>query len=166
MSESGSLLDGMKAIQSGGLGFALVLDAQRRLAAILTDSDVRRALLEGRPVQSPLAPWAGREYQHVGPSALRADVLDLLTARQLNCVPILDGERHLLGLHLRHELIGSAERPNWAVILAGGKGMRLRPTTEHLPKPMIRVAGRPILERLVCTWSGLACGASLLRSTT
>ena len=40
-------------------------------------------------------------------------------------------------------------RPNWAVIMAGGKGMRLRPITESIPKPMVEVAGRPILERIV-----------------
>jgi NDP-sugar pyrophosphorylase family protein len=50
---------------------------------------------------------------------------------------------------LIHDVIGGRKLHNVAVIMAGGKGMRLRPITEHLPKPMIRVAGRPILERLV-----------------
>jgi NDP-sugar pyrophosphorylase family protein len=47
------------------------------------------------------------------------------------------------------ELVGAMERSTWAVIMAGGKGTRLRPITENLPKPMLRVAGRPILERIV-----------------
>ena len=54
-----------------------------------------------------------------------------------------------MGLHLLHEVLGAAPRSNWAVVLAGGQGQRLRPLTENLPKPMLKVAGRPILERIV-----------------
>jgi ADP-glucose pyrophosphorylase len=52
-------------------------------------------------------------------------------------------------MHLLHDILGNVARPNWAVVMAGGKGMRLRPLTEKLPKPMIRVAGRPLLERII-----------------
>jgi NDP-sugar pyrophosphorylase family protein len=47
------------------------------------------------------------------------------------------------------ELIGGGRRPNVAVVMAGGQGSRLRPLTEHVPKPMLAVAGRPILERII-----------------
>ena len=47
------------------------------------------------------------------------------------------------------QMVSRAERPNRAVILAGGKGTRLHPITEQIPKPMVTVAGRPILERLI-----------------
>ena len=46
-------------------------------------------------------------------------------------------------------MLGAPERPNWAVVMAGGRGTRLLPLTAHLPKPMLKVAGRPILERIV-----------------
>jgi NDP-sugar pyrophosphorylase family protein len=85
----------------------------------------------------------------VTPAAGRAEVLDLMQARTLEQIPVVNADGTLGGLHLMHEVIGTVERPNWAVIMAGGKGVRLRPITEHLPKPMIPVAGRPILERLV-----------------
>jgi NDP-sugar pyrophosphorylase family protein len=61
----------------------------------------------------------------------------------------VDEQDKVVGLHLLHDILGNIARPNWAVVMAGGKGMRLRPLTEKLPKPMIRVAGRPILERIV-----------------
>ena len=72
-----------------------------------------------------------------------------MRARSISQIPILDEHGRLVGLHLLKELIGAAERPNWAVILAGGKGSRLAPLTETTPKPMLQVAGRPVLERLV-----------------
>ena len=54
-----------------------------------------------------------------------------------------------VGLHLLHEFLEPVSRSTPAVVMAGGRGMRLRPLTESVPKPMLRVAGRPILERIV-----------------
>lgn len=85
----------------------------------------------------------------VGPEVGRAEVLDLMQARTLHQIPVVDRRGRLLGLHLLHEILGSVERPNWAVIMAGGRGTRLGSITDSVPKPMVRVAGRPILERLV-----------------
>jgi NDP-sugar pyrophosphorylase family protein len=72
-----------------------------------------------------------------------------MQARMIEQIPILSKSGKLLGLHLMHEVLGASRRTNWAVVLAGGKGARLRPITEDIPKPMVRVAGRPILERIV-----------------
>jgi NDP-sugar pyrophosphorylase family protein len=72
-----------------------------------------------------------------------------MKARRIQQVPVLSPDGSLVGLHLLHELIGSVDRPNWAVLMAGGKGTRLQPLTNGLPKPMIPIAGRPILERLI-----------------
>jgi NDP-sugar pyrophosphorylase family protein len=72
-----------------------------------------------------------------------------MRARMIAQIPILDEAGKLVGLHLLHEILGAVECANWAVIMAGGRGSRLRPLTDELPKPMIRVAGRPILERIV-----------------
>jgi NDP-sugar pyrophosphorylase family protein len=72
-----------------------------------------------------------------------------MQARYIQQIPIVDAEGKLAGLHLLRDLIGAPERANWAVIMAGGRGARLAPLTDQLPKPMLRVAGRPILERIV-----------------
>jgi NDP-sugar pyrophosphorylase family protein len=64
-------------------------------------------------------------------------------------VPILDDAHVVVGLHLLSELVGGMTQDAAAVVMAGGQGVRLRPLTEHLPKPMVPVAGRPILERIV-----------------
>jgi NDP-sugar pyrophosphorylase family protein len=76
-------------------------------------------------------------------------VIELMAARRIAAIPVVDGERRPVGLHLLHEFLEPVKRDNWAVIMAGGQGLRLRPLTDAVPKPMLRVAGRPILERLV-----------------
>lgn len=147
--EGGTLLDALRVLETGGLELALVVDTNDRLVGVLTDGDIRRAILAGAPLDAPLAAHANRRYTKVSTSAGRAEVMDLMRARTIGQIPIVDDEGRLLGMHVLHEIIGGAVRPNWAVIMAGGRGTRLRPITDEIPKPMIKVAGRPILERTV-----------------
>jgi NDP-sugar pyrophosphorylase family protein len=95
-----------------------------------------------------------RNYISVPLHADRTAVLDLMKAVRISHVPVLDQSRHLLGIHCLHEIIGHTALPNVAIIMAGGKGTRLRPYTEACPKPMVRVAGRPILERIILNLVG------------
>ena len=139
----------MWALERGATEIALVVDADERLVGILTDGDVRRALLSGATLDAPLADHAQPKFTAVLPRASRAEVIDLMRARRIGQIPIVDEQGKLVGLHLLHEMIGAEERRNWAVVMAGGQGKRLRPITEEIPKPMIRIAGRPILERVV-----------------
>jgi dTDP-glucose pyrophosphorylase len=139
----------MLAIQQGNMGIAFILDERQRLVGTMTDGDVRRALLQGKSMGDPLLPHVQTRFTSVLPGVSRAEVLDLMQARGISQIPIVDGEGELKSVHLLREIVGAMERPNWAVVMAGGQGVRLRPITEHLPKPMIRVAGRPILERIV-----------------
>jgi dTDP-glucose pyrophosphorylase len=143
------LIDAMRALDNGAAEIALVIDENDRLVGTMTDGDIRRALLTGAALESPVRSFVQRNFTAVRPMTGRAEVLDLMQARTISQIPVVDPDGKLIGLHLLREVIGCAERPNWAVVMAGGKGTRLRPITENLPKPMIRVAGRPILERLV-----------------
>lgn len=143
------LRDALLAIDRSGGEIALVVDAAGRLIGTLTDGDIRRALLKGASLDAPLAHFLHRDFSTAPVGASRAEILDLMQARQIRQVPVVDSSGRLVGLHLLDAILGTLERPNWAVVMAGGKGSRLRPITEHVPKPMIRVAGRPILERLL-----------------
>ena len=145
-----TIKDALQAINVGAHGIAFVCDGEHRVLGTLTDGDIRRAILGDASLDSRCVCRAmHKEFSFVGPAEGRADVLDMMHARDIDQVPVLDSEKRLVGLHLLHELIGSVQRDNWAVIMAGGRGVRLRPLTENVPKPMLTVAGRPILERMV-----------------
>ena len=144
-----TLLDALKAINAAVTGIALVINAKNQLVGIVVDGDIRRALIAGASLDTPVAAYVNRDFVSVGEDQDRAAVLDLMQARSLDQIPVLDVKGRLVGLHTMRTLLDPRVRPNWAVIMAGGKGTRLRPITEHLPKPMVLVAGRPILERIV-----------------
>jgi dTDP-glucose pyrophosphorylase len=151
-----TLRDALRSLVSSGVEIVLVSDETGRLIGILTDGDFRRALLKGADLDSPLAPHLQRHFKAVTTLEGRAEALDLMRAFSLHEVPVVDDNGRLVGLHLMHNLITKAVLPHWAVIMAGGKGTRLHPITQRLPKPMISVAGRPILERLILHLVG--CG--------
>jgi len=144
-----TLFDAIRIIDQAGAGIALVIDDQERLVGTLTDGDIRRAILQKNRLDSPLLPYIKKEYFSVSENEGRANVLDLMQAHLIEQIPVIDQEKKLIGLHLIHSILGTQDRPNWAVIMAGGKGTRLYPLTKNIPKPMVNVAGRPILERLV-----------------
>lgn len=138
----------MLALERGSLAIALVVD-HGRLVGLLTDGDIRRALLRGAAVTDCVADHMQRNFVSVGAHAQRAEVIELMQARYIQQIPVVDADGRLTGLHLLRDVIGVPKRENWAVIMAGGRGTRLAPLTDLLPKPMLRVAGRPILERIV-----------------
>ena len=143
------LVDVLQSLDASALGIVLVEGVDGILAGTMTDGDVRRALLNGASLDSPLDAFGHRAFAFVRPSTSRAEVLDLMQSRWLSQIPIVDDGGRLVGLHTLHEILGAAPRDNWVVVMAGGRGERLRPLTDTIPKPMLRVAGRPILERIV-----------------
>jgi dTDP-glucose pyrophosphorylase len=146
---SATIVEAMRSLDDSMAQIVLVVDDGDVLAGILTDGDIRRALLAGAELGSPVGPYNNRDGFTVPAQTGRSDVLELMQARQIAQVPVVDAERHVVGLHLLHEMLSAIERPNWAVVMAGGRGSRLGDLTDSLPKPMLPVAGRPILERIV-----------------
>ncbi len=144
-----NLLECLRVVDASAAGIALAVDCDFRLIGTVSDGDIRRALLKGYSLESPVVEFITQDCFCVLPTVDRAEVLDIMQARRFEQVPVVDEEKRLVGLHLIHELLGRVERPNWAVIMAGGQGTRLRPLTENIPKPMLKVAGRPILERII-----------------
>ena len=149
VSEGGSIRDALTVIDYCGIGLEIVCSVSFRVTGVISDGDIRRALLAGKSLESPLSPHVVSRYVRVAPRASRVEVLDLMQARRLQQIPIVDDEGLLKGMHTLHGILGGELRSNWAVIMAGGKGTRLGSITCHTPKPMLPVAGRPILERLV-----------------
>lgn len=149
ISPDASLIECMRIMDHAGTGIALAVDSELSLIGTVSDGDIRKALLKGFPLDSTVFPHINRKCFHVLPTVPRVEVLDIMQARRFEQVPIVDEHGKVLGLHLLHDMLGNISRPNWAVVMAGGKGMRLQPLTEKIPKPMIRVAGRPLLERII-----------------
>ena len=150
------LRDAVTQMDRNRLGIILVVDGQRRLIGTITDGDVRRAVLAnsdfGRPVTDLLASKAGTRHARPLTAAVGADhrsYLELLKAHRLLYLPLLDEAQRVAGLVALDEFLPDRALPLQAVVMAGGKGSRLHPLTEELPKPMLPVGDRPLMEIII-----------------
>lgn len=127
----------------------MVVNESGRLEGTICDGDIRRGLLRGLDMSSPLTEIVHRNALVVPPGLGRDTVLQLMTANKIQQIPIVDEHQHVVGVHLWDEVTTPAARSNLMVIMAGGKGTRLLPYTENCPKPLVPVAGKPMLEHII-----------------
>lgn len=146
----------MARINLNGRGIALVVDPKQRLLGTITDGDIRRAILADVSLDAPASkllarkansPYAKPITAPVGTD--RARLLSLMRQHSVRQIPLLDDEGRVADLITLDELVPDQTLPLQAVIMAGGYGMRLRPLTESLPKPMLPVGGRPLMELII-----------------
>lgn len=127
----------------------LVVNKAGELEGTISDGDIRRGLLKGIDLNSSINSVIHRNSLVVPPEMTRDMVKQLMVANKIQQIPAVDENRRIVGLHLWDEITSTPERSNMMVIMAGGKGIRLRPHTENCPKPMLPVAGRPMLEHII-----------------
>ena len=151
-----SLRQAIACIDRNEKGIVLVTNEERRLLGTITDGDVRRAVLAGESLDTSvsklLARKAGSPYPEpvtAGVGTERAALLQLMQERVIRQVPLLDADGRVVGLVTLDDLLPDQVLPLQAVIMAGGFGTRLRPLTEDLPKSMLPVGDRPLMELIV-----------------
>jgi dTDP-glucose pyrophosphorylase len=120
-----------------------------RLLGTLTDGDIRRGLLRGLEMSSTVESIIHRDPLVVPPQWGRDTVLQLMQANKVHQLPVVDEKRNVVGLHLWDELLAPSKRPNVMVVMAGGRGTRLGAYTEHCPKPLLPIGGKPMLEHII-----------------
>lgn len=127
----------------------LVVNEKGELEGTISDGDIRRGLLKGLDLNSPIASIIHRNALVVPPEMGRELVMQLMVANKIQQIPVVDEHHHVVGLHLWDAITTAPVRPNLMVIMAGGMGTRLRPHTENCPKPLLLVAGKPMLEHII-----------------
>lgn len=149
LSPGDSLLTAMEVINRTTLGIALVVDDRDRLLGTVVDGDIRRAVLRGVSLQSPV-----ESAMKVSPVTAEADqmpeaYLNLMLIQEVLQLPIVGKTGNVVGLVLLRDLQAELASGLKAVIMAGGLGTRLRPLTDATPKPMLPVGDRSLLERIL-----------------
>jgi dTDP-glucose pyrophosphorylase len=148
LTQGASIKDAITKLNNTGLQIVLVVDENNTLLGTITDGDIRRGLLKGRTLDDAIEGIMRSNSLVVPPDVARDMVLQLMKANRMRQLPIVDASHRVLGLHLWDE-IAIPSFPNAMVIMAGGLGTRLRPHTENCPKPMLPVAGKPMLEYII-----------------
>ena len=147
-----TITEAVSHLERAETGVLLLCDKEDRLLGILTDGDIRRAILRGVKFDQPCGsiassnPVVGRE-ETTPTEALH--MMDRSRDFIVHQLPLVDEKNRVVGLILRSDLVRDDGTEMAAVIMAGGYGTRLRPLSERVPKPMLPVGDRPILEHTI-----------------
>ncbi|MFM9872949.1 MAG: nucleotidyltransferase family protein [Fimbriimonadaceae bacterium] len=148
-----TLRDVLALINENNAGIALLVDENHQLMRAITDGDIRRAILDGVSVDSTIEALGltvnGRKPTVAHENDTPADMRSLMLKNGVRQLPLVDKDFKVVDLVIIADLLQDHEPPVNAVVMAGGFGTRLRPLTEELPKPMLPVGDRPLLERIV-----------------
>jgi dTDP-glucose pyrophosphorylase len=144
-----SIRQAVQVLNETSLKIVLIVDANDVFVGTISDGDIRRGLLKGLELTSTIDSIVHGDPLVVPPDLSREVVLQLMAANNIQQIPIVNEKMHVIGLHLWNVMSVQTSRTNIMVIMAGGKGTRLHPQTENCPKPLLPVAGKPILEHII-----------------
>lgn len=144
-----SLRDAIAVIDRSAHQVALVATAEGALVGVLTDGDIRRAVLAAKSLELPVSEVMGRQPTTAKTSTSREDILALMRRKVIHHLPLIDDSGRLAGLATLSDLAGIAEQSNWVVLMVGGLGTRLSPLTNETPKALLEVGGKRILETII-----------------
>jgi dTDP-glucose pyrophosphorylase/CBS domain-containing protein len=149
VSPATSIADAIAILDKAGTGALVLCAPDRILRGVLTDGDIRRAILQGKPMNAPCDTIATRMPMVAPRLITSSEALDLMNQHDINHLPLVDGENRVIEFLLRKDLLPDVRLDLSAVIMAGGYGKRLLPLTENVPKPMLPVGDRPLLELII-----------------
>jgi len=139
----------LATIDAGELQIALVVDGAARLCGVITDGDVRRALLRGATLDDPAETFMTRRPVTATPDMKLSAIERLMRAHSLQQVPVVDEGGAVVSLALHGKLLPRERCEEEVFLMVGGLGTRLGNLTKHVPKPLLRVGDKPILEIIV-----------------
>jgi dTDP-glucose pyrophosphorylase/CBS domain-containing protein len=146
---SASVAEAIAQLEKAGTGGLVLCTADRMLRGLLTDGDIRRAILRGVSFETPCENIASLAPLTANSTTCATEALELMVKNDIDHLPVVDAAGRVIKFLLRRNLAQRGGTVLSAVIMAGGYGKRLLPLTEQLPKPMLPVGDKPILERTI-----------------
>lgn len=152
-----SIRDAVKKMDLGKNGFISIVDENQKLRGILTDGDFRRFVLDGISLDETIKDHMQTEPFVLNPSAdLKSKIRKTFLSGGINHIPIVDKDNVLLDIVFGWDFLFPLAQKNRnlkpkqpVLVMAGGKGTRLDPFSRILPKPLIPIGDKTILEIII-----------------
>ena len=130
LSPRSSIRDVAKNLEENSFQITLIADEKRRLIGTVSDGDIRRGLLSGLKLSSSVLEVINEKPRVVNESVDRDLALKIMQSNKIRQIPIINDKNEIQGIHLWEEFFLPKSRKNVMIIMAGGKGIRMRPYTE------------------------------------
>lgn len=144
-----TILEVMKKLDQTGMEIVIALDEDNHLIGIVTDGDVRRGLIRGFSLEDSIEKILNRNPKVFSLGTSTSEIQKKLRENHIEQAPIIDSEGRFVSLEFAQGNRMSLENEYAAVIMAGGMGTRLYPLTREIPKPMMKIMDKPVLEHII-----------------
>jgi dTDP-glucose pyrophosphorylase/CBS domain-containing protein len=149
ISPAATIAEAIAHLDKAGTGALVLCTPDRLLCGVLTDGDIRRAILQRKSMELPCETIATKIPTIAPLFTPAAEALELMNRHEIDHLPVVNAANRVVQFLLRRDLMPDANLDLPAVIMAGGFGKRLYPLTETMPKPMLPVGDRPLLELII-----------------
>jgi len=146
-----SLKVALKQIDQSGLQVLIVVDEEDRILGIVTDGDIRRAIIKGLDFKIPIRDIMTKNPIAISYKSNKEEALQLMRKYEIRHIPVVDEKNKIIDIFLWKDFLKNGEvvcaiKSVPVIIMAGGKGKRLDPFTKILPKPLISIDEKPVIE--------------------
>ncbi|MCL1141722.1 nucleotidyltransferase family protein [Shewanella gaetbuli] len=152
LSPEQSIRDALEIINQHALQVALVVDESDALQGVVTDGDIRRALLNNMTLNVPVSKVMNPNPITANIDTPKQKLIRLMEQKSILAVPLISDEK-VVGLQTLKQALNQPYYENPVLIMAGGFGTRLRPLTDNCPKPMLKVGNKPLLEMTILNFA-------------
>jgi len=139
----------IKILNQESLRIVMVVDQDERLVGTITDGDIRRGLIKQLSLNAELSEFMFRNPTVASLKDSKSSILAIMKKLDLLQIPIIDDDRKVVGLETLQHLLEKNRFNNPILLMAGGFGKRLTPITNDIPKPLLKVGAKPILENII-----------------
>ena len=149
LSPEATVKDAKRVLDSDSMRIVFVVNGQGKLLGIVTQSDYRKGILKYVDNQAPITAIMNDNPKTVLVTDSESEIDELFTKTHLMHLPVVDEDGMLIDVEYYDEHLMIDSQDNWMIIMAGGLGSRLRPLTTDMPKPLLKVGAKPILETII-----------------
>ena len=150
ISENATLSHAIKAVSSNKLKVAVIVNKKKNVLGLLTDGDIRRALLNEKSLKSKALDVSSQNPLIIPENPNYEKIKQLMNKNDILQLPVVDKNNRIISIISSKDLkLQGQEKNNPILIMAGGFGKRLLPLTKAIPKPLLKIGKERILDKII-----------------
>ncbi len=148
--ETDTVNKAIKNLSFTGFQICLIINNKRKLVGTITDGDLRNHIINKKNLNIKIKSLMNNKPFFVKENSSKQKIIEIMKLNHILQIPILDHKGFIVDLKFWNKILNEKDViHNNLIFMAGGKGLRLRPLTKNIPKPMIKINGKPLLEKLI-----------------